>query len=78
MKIRTLSGALYRFSVISHLQFQVSTEQYGHVKTVDLKPGGANIPVTNENRKGNTSRALSITFVLFASGIRSWLDYIQM
>ena len=31
---------------------QISAEQCGHVKTVELKHGGANIPVTNENKKG--------------------------
>jgi hypothetical protein len=31
---------------------QISQTEFGSVKTVELKPGGADIPVTNENRKG--------------------------
>jgi hypothetical protein len=30
----------------------MSQDHYGHTKTYDLKPDGANIPVTSENRKG--------------------------
>lgn len=33
------------------LSFQVSVTEFGVMKTVDLKPNGSNIPVTNENRK---------------------------
>ncbi|KAL4231209.1 putative E3 ubiquitin-protein ligase HTD2 [Mactra antiquata] len=33
------------------LTFQISQDQYGQVKTFDLKQDGANIPVTNDNRK---------------------------
>ena len=32
------------------LTFQVSIEEYSRVTTKELKPGGANIPVTSENR----------------------------
>lgn len=30
----------------------MSVTEFGVMKTVDLKPNGSNIPVTNENRKG--------------------------
>ncbi|XP_045190576.1 probable E3 ubiquitin-protein ligase HECTD2 isoform X2 [Mercenaria mercenaria] len=33
------------------MSFQMSQDHYGHTKTFDLKPDGANIPVTSENRK---------------------------
>ncbi|XP_038046423.1 probable E3 ubiquitin-protein ligase HECTD2 [Patiria miniata] len=33
------------------MSFQISLPVYGTVQTIDLKPDGANIPVTNENRK---------------------------
>ncbi|XP_060602267.1 probable E3 ubiquitin-protein ligase HECTD2 isoform X2 [Ruditapes philippinarum] len=33
------------------MSFQMSQDHYGHTKTYDLKPDGANIPVTSENRK---------------------------
>lgn len=33
------------------LSFQVSVTEFGVMKTVDLKPNGSNIPVTNENKK---------------------------
>jgi hypothetical protein len=32
--------------------FQISYEAYGMVQTHDLKDGGADIPLTNENRQG--------------------------
>ncbi len=32
--------------------FSVDTEAFGEIITHDLKPDGANIPVTNENREG--------------------------
>lgn len=32
--------------------FSVEYEVFGETKTVELKPGGAQIPVTNENRLG--------------------------
>ena len=31
--------------------FSIDDEQFGDIKTVDLKPDGRNIPVTNENKK---------------------------
>ena len=31
--------------------FTVTEERFGEVVTVDLKPGGENIPVTEENKK---------------------------
>lgn len=33
------------------LNFQISQDHYGHAKMIDLKPDGANIPVTKDNRK---------------------------
>ena len=30
--------------------FQISVGEYGKIKTVDLKPNGDDIPVTNDNR----------------------------
>jgi len=33
------------------MNYQVSLEEYGDVKTYKLKESGENIPVTNENRK---------------------------
>ena len=32
------------------MTFQISVGEYGKIKTVDLKPGGEDIPVTGENR----------------------------
>ncbi|KAG8223038.1 hypothetical protein J437_LFUL001360 [Ladona fulva] len=32
------------------MNFQVSLEEYGEMRTYDIKEGGADIPVTNENR----------------------------
>lgn len=32
--------------------FQVETEAWGKIIEYDLKPNGANIAVTNDNRKG--------------------------
>lgn len=34
--------------------FQVDMESFGHVFTVDLKPGGGEIKLTNENKHGMT------------------------
>ena len=34
------------------LNFQVAYEVYGEAKIFDLKPGGGDIPVTHENKKG--------------------------
>lgn len=34
------------------LTFQVAYEVYGESKTHDLKPGGGDIAVTQENKKG--------------------------
>lgn len=36
--------------------FQISYEAYGMVQTHDLKEGGADIPLTNDNRQGTRSR----------------------
>ncbi|XP_041367987.1 probable E3 ubiquitin-protein ligase HECTD2 isoform X2 [Gigantopelta aegis] len=33
------------------LTFQISQSEFGGLKTIPLKPGGENIPVSNENRK---------------------------
>ncbi|KAL3864357.1 hypothetical protein ACJMK2_006047 [Sinanodonta woodiana] len=38
------------------ITFQISTSEFDTVKTHDLKPNGANIPVTNENRKEYVDR----------------------
>ncbi|KAK3590225.1 hypothetical protein CHS0354_041290 [Potamilus streckersoni] len=38
------------------ITFQISTSEFETVKTHDLKPNGANIPVTNENRKEYVDR----------------------
>lgn len=38
--------------------FQVSVDEFGKLHTHELKPGGENIPVTNENRQGNHSTTL--------------------
>ena len=35
------------------MNFQVSVEEFGKIKTHELKPDGENVPVTNENRQGN-------------------------
>uniref|UniRef100_A0A8C2PGT6 Probable E3 ubiquitin-protein ligase HECTD2 n=1 Tax=Capra hircus TaxID=9925 RepID=A0A8C2PGT6_CAPHI len=35
--------------------FQVFQEEFGIIKSYNLKPGGDKIPVTNQNRKGNCS-----------------------
>lgn len=34
--------------------FQVFQEEMGVVKSYNLKPGGAKIPVTRQNRKGES------------------------
>lgn len=44
---------------------QVSVEEFGEVKTHVLKPGGDNIPVTNESRKGLIP--LELSFRRFSS-----------
>jgi len=31
--------------------FAVDDEQFGETRTIDLKPGGRDIPVTNENKQ---------------------------
>jgi len=31
--------------------FSIEDEQFGETKTIDLKPGGRDIPVTNENKR---------------------------
>ena len=31
--------------------FSLEDEQFGETKTIDLKPGGRDIPVTNENKR---------------------------
>lgn len=36
----------------------------GGTKTLPLKPGGENIPVTNENRKGTVFHIVSKCYVL--------------
>ena len=41
----------FNLQVLS-FNLQVSTDQCGHVKTSELKHGGANIPVTSKNKKG--------------------------
>lgn len=33
------------------MSFEVSNDEFGHVKTIELKPGGSSIPVTKENRQ---------------------------
>ena len=33
-----------------YMTFQISVGEYGKIKTIDLKPNGDDIPVTNENR----------------------------
>ena len=33
-----------------YMTFQISVGEYGKIKTVDLKPNGEDIPVTNDNR----------------------------
>ena len=33
-----------------YMAFQISVGEYGKIKTIDLKPGGDDIPVTNDNR----------------------------
>lgn len=33
------------------LTFSMADESFGEMKEVELKPGGANIEVTNENKK---------------------------
>ena len=35
-----------------YMTFQISVGEYGKIKTVDLKPNGEDIPVTNDNRWG--------------------------
>ncbi len=35
------------------LNFVVTYDYFGEMRTHELKPNGANIPVTNDNRKGN-------------------------
>jgi hypothetical protein len=42
--------------------FQISYEAYGMVQTHDLKEGGADIPLTNDNRQG-TSHIPAPTFL---------------
>lgn len=36
--------------VLGHLTFTAESEEFGRVRTVELKPGGAAIPVTDENK----------------------------
>jgi E3 ubiquitin-protein ligase NEDD4 len=35
---------------ILELTFSVDDEKFGERRTIDLKPGGRDIPVTNENK----------------------------
>jgi len=37
--------------VLGHLTFTAESDEFGRVKTVELKPGGAQIPVTDENKR---------------------------
>ena len=37
-------------NLIEQYFFQISVGEYGKIKTVDLKPNGEDIPVTNDNR----------------------------
>jgi hypothetical protein len=43
--------------------FQISYEAYGMVQTHDLKEGGADIPLTNDNRQGTSHTFLLPTFL---------------
>jgi hypothetical protein len=38
-------------NVLGHLTFTAENDEFGCVRTVELKPGGANIPVTDENKR---------------------------
>lgn len=42
--------------------FAIEDEQFGETKTIDLKPGGRDIPVTNDNKREYVEyvRSLSI------------------
>ena len=46
--------------------FQISVGEYGKIKTVDLKPNGDDIPVTNDNRFVKNK---SLFFLHFFSGL---------
>lgn len=39
---------------MSIARIQISLEEFGQVRTVDLKPEGADISVTSENKEGST------------------------
>ena len=47
------------------MNFQVSLEEYGEIKTYKLKENGENIPLTNENR--NAYVELYLNWILNAS-----------
>ena len=38
-------------SVADHLAFTVDVDEFGHVRSVDLIPGGSDVPVTQANKK---------------------------
>ena len=38
--------------ILLNFVLQIDVDEFGSVRTVDLKDNGADIPVTNENRKG--------------------------
>lgn len=38
-------------NVLGHLTFTAESDEFGRVRTVELKPGGATIPVTDENKR---------------------------
>lgn len=60
------------------LTFQVSRDSFGVVQTVDLKPGGGDIPVTNANRDGVfyslflLFSVASVVGVCLAFGVFQW------
>ncbi|EEY68879.1 HECT E3 ubiquitin ligase, putative [Phytophthora infestans T30-4] len=55
--------------------FEYSYEVFGEVKTVDLKPGGSSIPVTNDNREEYVT--LYVDYVLNKSVSRQYSAFHQ-
>ena len=55
---------------------QISVGEYGKIKTVDLKPNGDDIPVTNDNRFVKNKSLFILHFFFRSEFVSLYLEYI--